>query len=402
MSNVKRPSTALVLSGGGVRGAYEAGVIAGIIEILQPKPNDLPPFGVLAGTSVGAINSAFLAAHSERSDMGIEALMHVWDGLKIEEYMKVTPFGLLRKNPWGEKETYYGRSLLDPRPLDELVMSSIPWDALHDNIAAGRVDALMLAALRISTGRTVVFVEQSPNSDYRPSRDSRRTSKLSLITAAHVLGSAAIPLVFPARRIGNAYYCDGGLRFNTPVAPAIRAGAERIVVISVQHQAKLTQHTPAPFEHNPEEEYPSWSFLAGKILDALLLDPISYDLQVLERFNRLMEVLDENVPAAAMAKVEQVLVENRGMSYQKIKTLVFHPSEDIGVMAGAYVRQNIKLWKIGLFGKWLLGRTRNTGAEREADWASYLLFDGGFTKQLIELGRQDALAQADTVRAFFA
>ncbi len=115
-----------------------------------------------------------------------------------------------------------------------------------------------------------------------------------------------------------------------------------------------------------------------------------------------MEVLEENVPGPTLAKVHDVLVESRGLHYRRLKTLVFSPSEDIGVMAGIHVRDNLSLWNVGFFGKWLLGRMRHNGAEREADWASYLLFDGGFTNQLVELGRKDALAQADAIRTFFA
>lgn len=412
--------TAVVLSGGGVRGAYEAGVVAGMVDVLGLRAADLAPFSIFAGASVGAINAAFMAAHADVGDLHIEGLINVWTSLRLDTHLRVTPSGLFHRKPWGAGNAYYGRSLIDPKPLEVLVQESIPWSRMHQNVAQGKVDAVLLAALQISSGRTMMFTELSPQCQFRPSRDPRRLASLGQIEAEHVLASAAIPVVFPARQIRGNFYCDGSIRFNTPVAPAIRVGARRLVVISTQNRfSKFSELTPesqfeiAPSAFSPTpdpppdpanerfEEYPSWTFLAGKILDALLLDPVAYDLQVLARFNRLWSVLKENVPEEAFQKVAHLLEETRGASYRQLDTLAFYPSQDIGMMAGDYLRAHASRFEAGLLARWLLGRVKKGTRKWEADWASYLLFDGKFTEQLVALGHRDALARKDDILAFF-
>src|SRR5690606_21988536 len=135
--------------------------------------------------------------------------------------------------------------------------------------------------------------------------------------------------IFPAREIDGRYFCDGGLRFNTPIAPAIRCGAERLVIISLRSETKpdaAARERAPPADPNPV-------FLVGKILDALLLDPVNYDLQVLDRFNRMISTLDDVLGEGEMERVQSVIQESRGAPYKKVNRLVFYPSEDIGCMA---------------------------------------------------------------------
>src|SRR5262249_28028597 len=142
-----------------------------------------------------------------------------------------------------------------------------------------------------------------------------------------VLASAALPLLFPARRIDGSFFCDGGLRFNTPIAPAIRTGARKLVIVA------LRAARTAADAKDTLEEYPNPLFLIGKVFDALLLDPVDYDLRVLARFNRLMEAMEVGVTPATLRRVRQILTADRGLPYRRVETLVFRPSEDIGVLA---------------------------------------------------------------------
>jgi len=241
------PRTALVLSGGGARGAYEVGVVAGIVEVLRRDMDEVAPFQIFAGTSVGAINATLLASRCHDGDLAVEELVRLWQSLELRKHLRINSLSLLswpRNLPWlrfrhrtaaHDIGPRLGRSILDPRSLEDLVSDSIAWPELHRNIRQGTVQALIIAALHIGSGRTTVFAELADNTPFRPSKDPRRIASLKPITADHVLASAAIPMLFPARRIGHTYYCDGGLRFNTPMSPAIRAGAERLVVISLMH-----------------------------------------------------------------------------------------------------------------------------------------------------------------------
>ncbi len=408
LASERGPAPGIVLSGGGVRGAYEVGVVAGIVEALGVTRRDAPPFRVFAGSSVGAINAAFMVAHSDRGDLGIPELIRVWSSLKLATHLRFDPMGLIgwpRRLPFlrnigarsaEEIGPYFGRSLLDPRPLERLVRTSMSWERLHENLARGVVDSLVVAALHIASGKTTLFVELAPYAVYRASKDPRRVRRIGSVGPEHVLASAAIPFLFPARRIGASYFCDGGLRFNTPIAPAIRTGADRLIVISPMYRDPAS---PAEYEETLEQ-YPSPMFLVGKLLNALLLDPLDYDLQVLERFNRLVEALEQNLPPEAFEHVRRTLLETRGAAYRRMRTLVFTPSENIGLLAGDYLRERLRYLNVERLVGMLLRRAAAPHA-KEADWASYLLFDGDFATRLIEIGKRDALAKKDEIQAFF-
>ncbi len=393
-----RPSTGIVLSGGGARGAYEAGVVMGIMDVLKPSQ---PPFDVLCGTSVGALNATFLAAHAHIPDMNAAGLVGQWRSLDVTRHLKLDMRGLLGwKRHWSKREermpSLVGRSLLDPRALDEIVQQNVPWAQLHRNVLDGRVRSLLVSALHIATGRTVTFAELAPGASFTSTRDPRRLLRMGPVDAEHVLASAAIPLLFPARRVGADYYCDGGVRFNTPISPAIRSGVDRLVVVSpLSHEGAEGDPTP---EGDRVDSYNSPVFLIGKVLNALLLDPLHYDLQVLDRFNRLIQALESVLSPGELEAVQHVLQEARGMPYRKLKTLVFRPTRDVGRLARARARD----LHGSRFSSWLLARTATLGALWESDLLSFILFDAEFASDLIALGHADAQARSAEVQAFFA
>jgi len=399
---------ALVLSGGGARGAYEVGVMAGLVEVLGLGERGTAPFDVFTGTSVGAINATYLAAHADRGDLGVQGLVRTWESLELSRDVRLDPAGLLgwpRSLPflsWGRRQKadlgdHYGRAVLDPRPLEQIVEKNVPWERLTANVRAGIVRALMVSALDVAGGRTTMFAQLAEGTTVVPSKDKRREQREGPVTAEHVLASAAIPMLFPARRIGDAYYCDGGLRFNTPIAPALRAGSTRLLVVSLLHP-----DPPASRPRNALAQYPNPMFLLGKVLNALLLDPVDYDLQVLARLNMLIEVLEKTLPPSDFADVMRVIERERGLRYRHVRTLVFRPSEDIGVLAGEYLREEHPRWRgaARIIGA-ALRRARSIGQSVETDLGSFLLFDGGFARVLMDLGRRDVVSRADEVRVFF-
>jgi NTE family protein len=390
-----------------MRGAYEVGIVAGIMEVLDPAPGSDPIFQIFAGTSVGAINATYLAANAAHADHGAERLAEVWESLRLEDHARVRPFGLARLPESlarfrSKSAEVTGSSLLDSRGIEVLVRRTIDWAKLYDNIDRGRIDAVIVAALHVISGRTTMFTERAAHCHIEPMRDERKATSFERITADHVLASAAIPLLFPTRRIGEHYYCDGGLRFNTPIAPAIRAGAERLVIVSVRHQRSQREVAAAEAADAGKGGELSSVFLVGKLLNALLLDPVSYDLQVLERLNQVMEVLEETLDADDLERIQRVWIKHRGAPYRRLKTLVFQPSRDLGRVAGEFIRKSLKTTNLRPVAKYLIEKLASDAPEPEADWASYLLFDGSFAHELIEIGRQDARAQADKIREFFS
>ncbi len=412
MAETSPESVALVLSGGGARGAYAVGAVQGIVEVLGRAPADPPPFRMFSGTSVGAINAAFLAAHADRGDLGVARLVDVWRTLSLDDHLRVLLSGLLgwqglaarAVGLWRGADAgpppRLGRSVLDPRPLERLVSNAIAWDRLDAHVQAGRVLGLMVAALHVGSGCTTIFTHLAPGVSFRASRDPRRRARAERIGAEHVLASAAIPFVFPARRVGSGYYCDGGLRFNTPLAPPIRAGARRLVVIALGHRGEGA--CAGPLDERGSERYPSPFFLGGKLLNALFLDPVFYDLHVLERTNQLLEVLEESLSGRSREDVHEVLRSTRGLPYQQLDALVLSPSRDLGEVAAEALRRLRSEGKLRLVDRLLLGGAEADEPGADADWASYLLFDRDYAERLVALGRADVRARADEVRAFFA
>jgi NTE family protein len=402
------PKTGLVLSGGGMRGAYEVGAVSGIIEALRPKPGDPPAFRIFSGASVGSINAAYLASNAELYDHGVGRLADVWRSLKLEDHARVRPFGLASwptsfrsKLKLLTGTDAQGTSLLDTRALEVVVRRNIDWDRLHRVIDSGRVLALLVAALHVASGRTIMFTEHAPGMTVISTRDDRRAMVFEPVTPDHVLASAAIPLLFPTRRIGDHYYCDGGLRFNTPIAPAIRAGADRVVIVTVRYTPSVRE-VAAVEESDPAvgRDLPPM-FLIGKLLNALLLDPVQYDLHVLDRLNEVVQVLEQTLSPGDFDRVQRVWVEHRGMPYRHLRSLVFTPSRDLGELAADYLRDGLKMDKLSPIVRYVLERAVNNSPRAEADWASYLLFDGGFAAELIAIGHADALARRDEIRDFF-
>lgn len=386
-------NTALVLSGGGVRGAYEVGVVQGIGQVLGRRL----PFSIFTGTSVGAINATFLAANAHRADLGAADLANVWRGLQVGRDLRLELFGVRRRlgAALGRAPSPTGRwpAVIDPTPLEQVIGAAIDFDSLHNNVDGGLVEAVVVPALHVTTGVTHMFAELSPSGQFRASRDPQRLAARTRLSLDHVMASASIPVFFPPRKVGQDLYYDGGLRFNTPMSPAIRCGADRLVVI-------------APIRKREGEiqsaKDPDLGFLLGKLLNTLLLDPLLYDLQVLERFNALVDTLEEVLDDDEMARVHETLVASRRAPYRKLSTLVFTPSVDIGREASRYLHENLHRLEVNPLLRFALRRAMAGRSADEADWASWVLFDGELADRLVGFGRQDALDRADEIEAFFA
>lgn len=392
------PVTGLVLSGGGMRGAYEVGILAGMLEALSKSGSAASPFNMAAGASVGAINASFIAANAHAPGLNLDQLIAAWTGMDFSTVFSPQLLSFFRQlfrgtMPPAQEQQRLGVSLLNPAPLEALVKGTVDFNQLHANIEQHALGGLFIAALQVGTGKTIIFCELSQGTIYRQSKDPRRSVALEPISLDHVLASTAIPLLFPARRVGHEFYCDGGLRLNTPIAPVIRAGAERLVIVSTTY---IDRHLPVATE-GTLATYPSIAFLTGKVLNALLVDPLAYDLQILSRINDLVDVHQRGLSQHSREELKQRMIRRRGASYRHIETLVFVPSQDIARLAAQYLKDNIKRFDIGLLARRLL---RSAAEEGNADWATYLLFDGGFAEQVIELGRRDALRRRDEIRAF--
>jgi NTE family protein len=289
--------------------------------------------------------------------------------------------------------------LFNTSPLEQLVKKSFPWKNISANIASGDLKALAINATHLGTGKTHVFVQREGKSLPPWSTDPQVLAFPTEITANHAMASAAIPWVFPAVEVEGEIYFDGGLKLNTPISPAIRLGADRMLVIGLKSKA---EQAPPTKHEKKVDHYPSAIFLLGKILNSLMLDKTDYDLKKLERFNAMLDLGDINVPDSLRKVVDERMVSMRGDTYRKIETFVISPSEDLAAIAGRHLKTGTAATRAGGFFAPFLQRLGESSEGEANDLLSYLLFDGEFADDLIRLGMRDADAERQKIIEFFS
>jgi NTE family protein len=399
-----RPRIGFVMSGGGSRGAYEAGIIHYLRTDLARRLGRHVPIDIVTGTSVGAINAAFLAATMGDPDTQAEQISQAWRALHIEELISLKPLDVFRAArlmlggdppPPPPGSFRYG-GLLDTSGLERFVVRHIPWRGIERSLRSRQLRALSVSATHVGTGHTVVFLSCADPVPREWSRDPFVRHRAARIGPRHVLASAAIPMLFPAVKIGEEYFTDGGLRQNTPMSPAIRLGADRMLLVSLRHVA------PKPKELQREQTaaYPKPLFLAGKALNALLLDHTEYDLQRMQRINLILEAGHASFGDKFTDMMNQALAGLRGAPLRRIQAVHIRPSEDIGALAAEFVHKG-RMKVSGIVARRLIQRLAASEAPHESDLLSYLLFDGAFAADLIDLGRHDAAKKADELAALF-
>lgn len=227
---------ALVLSGGGGRGAYHVGVLR-YLEERGWEPD------VIVGTSIGAVNGAALASGHDAT-----SLWELWRDLETSDVQRPHLINFLRPE--------HGRSVLDTSPLRETLINK-GWLYLDRINAPEPPRHLRITAVEVSTGRLRIF-GNSPDVQEGPTEQCA-------ITVDHIVASCSIPVVYPPTEIDGTLYWDGGTVANTPLRPAIDAGAQDIVVVimtpweyadpdEVAHPRRLLDAAATAFE---------WALLAS-------------------------------------------------------------------------------------------------------------------------------------------
>ncbi len=397
-----RPKVGLVLSGGGARGAYEVGVLRYIFERLKRPVR----FDVITGSSVGAINGAYAAATADRPRATGRMLARVWTELRLDDVYR---FGWtqMRNIPqllFGRdlpKLTHGARlgGLVDPGHLQEIIRSRIPWRGISENIYRGHLHAMSIAATELATGLTTVFVQTKSGRlpDGWPVESGQNVVPTP-ITSAHCLASAAIPLLFPAVRVGDQLFVDGSLRQNTPVRPAMRLGATRMLVVSLRH-ATETQQKRRNARASAREMYPNAMFMMGKMFNALMLDKLEADLSRIQRTNEFLEAGSRLYgPDFGTRLVSEMA--GKSVPYVPVEVVNIRPSQDFGSIAYDIIKRTGLQHYDGMMARWL--RRAVLGSEvPESDLASYVLFDPEYTSRLIDMGYQDAAKQHDRLLSLF-
>ena len=391
---MSRRRTAVILSGGGARGAYEVGVLSYVFDELARRRGRAPRIDMLCGTSVGAINACYLAAHMADVTQGVRRLVDLWRGIKLDDILGFGPrhaIALPRVLTGGLPD---GAGVFDVAPITELVRREIPWRKIAHGMRDGHLGMLSVSTTEVSTGRTVLFMQTGPHGTLPSSAPPRTVLRADLIGPPHALASAAIPILFPPVRIGGDLYVDGGVRQNTPIAPALRAGATHVFAIGLSREERGIRGPDAAISSSPGA-----AFLLGKLLNAVLLDHIDADIELLRRMNTVLEDGERAFGETFGAKLSAAARGRGGTPYRKVEHAVIRPTEDIGKMAAEQIRSGRT--KSGSLIVRRLLRLLDVGVGTESDLASYLLFDGAFASRLIDLGRADAAARRDKLLAFF-
>lgn len=369
--------TALVLPGGGARGAFQVGVLKAIAELLpRSSPN---PFSVISGTSAGAVNSIVLASRARSLRSAVAELERVWGHFRCHHVYKTDHWTMLKSSlHWMAALVLGGfgvgmpTSLLNNTPLRDLLSRNVHFPRIRDAIEDGHLDAVAVTAAGYASARSTTFFEAADRE-----AGWQRTRRLGVNTDLnldHVMASVAVPYVFPPVRIGGEYFGDGAMRQATPLSPAVHLGADRILVIGIRDETGGSENAEA-------DSPPSFAQIAGYMLDTLFMDGLYSDLERITRINELLDVVSKDT----------LKVGDRPM--RPIDTMLIVPSQDLRTIAERH-REELP-FAIRALLRGVGGRSPG-----ENKLLSFLLFEQAYTRELIDLGYHDALKVADELRDF--
>lgn len=374
---IKSPGTALILTGGGARAAYQVGVLLAVAKLSSNSHHN--PFPILCGTSAGAINAAGIACLADNFGKAVSILAGVWRdmraydiyradaigiGLSGARWLSTLTLGWLFRNP--------PRSLLDNAPLRELLTRNLDFKGIERSIAKGALHAVSISASGYESGESISFFQAHPSA--QPWRRVQRLGIRAQIGVDHLLASSAIPFIFPATRIHREYFGDGSMRQLAPISPAIHLGAERVLIIG---GSRKNEH----LERRRVEEHPSLAQIAGHALSSIFLDGLAVDIERMQRINQ------------TLAAIPPEIRENAEIPLRPVKTLIISPSERLDRIAAEHA--SALPWPVRSLLRGVGAMNRHGGA-----LTSYLLFEKPFTRALIDLGYADTMARSVEVGDF--
>ncbi len=376
--------TALVLSGGGARAAYQVGVLKAIAEILPEHHSEdasCNPFPIICGTSAGAINAAMMASHANHFQQGVSRLENLWGNLRSDlihrvGYNELIGSTLKLFGAFFHSGVARGRplSLFDNTPLNHLLIENIDLQFLPNLIADGHLHALCITALGYQSGQSISFFQGAETAETW--QRARRIGVRCELTHKHLMASSALPAIFPAVRINREFFGDGAIRQTAPMSAALHLGADKLLVVGVSGNRS-----------NPEKRIkvthsPSLAQIFAQLLNSAFIDSVEEDIDMMRRFNRFIMEIEES--------------KRNQMQMRAVDVLVISPSIRFDELAANHIKDLPKAMRVFLK---TIGATRSGGG---ASVASYLLFEASYCRELIRCGYDDCMVQADKVREFVA
>ena len=370
---------ALTLSGGGALAAYQVGFLRQLLQY-YPELN----FPILTGISAGAINAAYLANYNGSFKQAVDSLYALWENIMISRVFRVdAPIifldlfkRLFHALSFGFIERSQFRSLVRTDPLRQFLEEHLRPEngimpGIERNIRNGRLHAVAISSTSYASNQTITWTEGCCLVDWeRPNRVSHATR----LTIDHIMASAAIPVLFPAVRIGREWHADGGIHFYCPFSAAIHLGADRVLSVSTGYQASWEEGEDAGVQ-----DYPSMAQVMRVLMNAVFLDMLEQDAARLELTNGLLEKLPEEA------------------RYGKriVKTFIRRPSSDLGKIAEHFEPA------IPFFFRQML-RSHGTNKSSSRDWLGMLMFQPDYLRYLLELGEKDAAEKRVEIEDFLA
>ena len=383
-SDMKR-RLALVLSGGGARGAYQAGALRALAEILaQPHL----PFPILAGVSAGAINVAYLACHADDFQEATAKLWQMWENIREDQIFHINRrVASLIGMRWladiilhfplisGPKPQY----LLDTKPMLDLLRRNLNFDMIKKHFESQILHGVAFSATNYDTGNAVTFFD-----GHRSIEPWLRRTRLGIreaLTADHVVASTAMPIFFQPVVIRNSYYGDGCIRLTTPLSPALHMGADRILAIGT-HCPPRPKDALAVIkgETRPHPNIkPSLADVFGVLITSIFLDALELDLERLQRINESVQLTSKSAQ------------EKRSEKLKYVSAMALQPVRNLGSIAAA-LRPPLPFRHL----LYALG----AASDRSTDILSFLAFEKSYTSKLLELGYQDTMGRRSELKEF--
>lgn len=377
----KNDNNGLVLAGGGARAAYQIGMLKALYEAYG---DGALPFSIISGMSAGAINGSVLAANADDFGRAIAHSEKLWRQISVEKVYRTGGWDMISsvyRLLYSLFHHGYGKqavSILDTSPLWRYVQHHVNFNAIRSNIDAGHLSALGISASSYANGGSICFYEGDDS--IKNWSHSRRYGLKAPLGPQHLIASCAIPMILPAVKIGRHYYGDGAMRQLSPMSSALNLGARKLMVIGLSNNS-MTTPLAEPLE--PSAHTPSFAGLFGQLFNSAFIDAFDADVEHLSRVNQLIAIAKNADPNVALGR------------FKSVDVFVCNPSQALDEITEKYFdrlpKSVRKLMNI-------------MGASKKGDgssMASYLMFDGGFCGELIDLGYQDGQDRTEMMQQFF-